>query len=148
MDSIEVFQTIWDDEIKNILVKQTNMYSVEQSGVKINTNKDEIEKLLAVQMLMSIVKMPRYEIYWSKVTRYEPVASTLILKRYKKLPEFLHVVVVNVEKGKPENKEDKYFQVKTLLEAIMANCQKMEQDVNSSIDEHIILAKAKKSGGV
>ena len=58
MDSIEVFQTIWDDEIKNILVKQTNMYSVEQSGVKINTNKDEIEKLLAVQILMSIVKMP------------------------------------------------------------------------------------------
>ena len=99
-------------------------------------------------MLMSIVKVPRYEIYWSKVTRYEPVASTLILKRYKKLPEFLHVVVVNVEKDKPENKEDKYFQVKTLLEAVMANCQKVEQDVNSSIDEHIIPAKAKKSGGV
>ena len=78
---------------------------------------------------MSIVKMPRYEIYWSKVTRYEPVASTLILKRYKKLPEFLHVVVVNVEKGKLENKEDKYFQVKTLLEAIMANCQKMEMKI-------------------
>ena len=76
MDSIEVFQTIWDDEIKNILVKQTNMYSVEQSGVKINTNKDEIEKLLAVQILMSIVKMPRYEMYWSEAARYESVAST------------------------------------------------------------------------
>ena len=72
-------------------------------------------------MLMSIVKMPRYEIYWSKVTRYEPVASTLILKRYKKLPEFLHVVVVNVEKDKPENKEDKYFQrwSKTLTAPLM-----------------------------
>ena len=57
-------------------------------------------------------------------------------------------MVVNVEKDKPENKEDKYFQVKTLLEAVMANCQKVEQDVNSSIDEHIIPAKAKKSGGV
>ena len=85
MDSIEVFQTIWDDEIKNILVKQTNMYSVEQSGVKINTNKDEIEKLLAVEILMSIVKMPRYEMYWSEATRYKPVASALTLKRYKML---------------------------------------------------------------
>ena len=74
---------------------------------------------------MSIVKMPRYEIYWSNATRYEPVASTMTLKRYNKLPEFLHVVV-NAEKDKLENTEDKYFTMKTLLKAVRANCQKVE----------------------
>ena len=54
----------------------------------------------------------------------------------------------NVEKDKPENKEDKCFKVKPLLEAVRANCQKVEQEVNNSIDEQIILAKPKKSGGV
>ena len=147
MDTIEVFQTNWDDEVTNMLVKQTNLYSVEKSGVNIKTNKDEIEKLLAVQMLMSIVKMPRYKMYWSEATRHEPVSSTLTLKRYKKLREFLHVVD-NAENDKPENKEDKYFKVKPLLEATRANCQKVEEEVNNSTDEQIISAKTKKSGGV
>ena len=109
--------------------------------------KDEIEKLLAVQMLMSIVKMPRFEMYWSEATRYEPVKSTLILKRYKKLLEFLHVVD-NQEKNKPENKKDKCFKVKPLLDAISVNCQKREQEVNNPTDEQIIPAKTKKIGGV
>ena len=115
--------------------------------MNIKTNKDEIEKLLAVQMLMSIVKMPRYKMYWSEATRHEPVSSTLTLKRYKKLREFLHVVD-NAENDKPENKEDKYFKVKPLLEATRANCQKVEEEVNISTDEQIISAKTKKSGGV
>ena len=75
------------------------------------------------------------------------VASTLPLKRYKKLREFLHVVD-NTEKDKPENKGDKCFKVKPLLEAVRTNCNKIEPEVNHSIDEQIIPAKTKKSGGV
>ena len=85
--------------------------------------------------------------YWSEAARYEPVKSTLILKRYKKLLEFLHVVD-NQEKNKPENKKDKCFKVKSLLDAIRANCQKKEQEVNNPTDEQIIPAKTKKIGGV
>ena len=108
---LKYFKQFWNDKITNMLVKQTNLHSAEQSGVNINTYKDEIEKHITVQLLMSIVKMPRYEMYWSEATRYEPVASTLTLKRYKKLREFLHIVD-NAEKEKPENKEDKCFRVK------------------------------------
>ena len=98
-------------------------------------------------MLMPVLRMPRYEIFWNNETRYEPIASTLPLKRYKKLHEFLHVVD-NTEKGKPENKGDKCFKVKPLLEAVRTNCNKIEPEVNHSIDEQIIPAKTKKSGGV
>ena len=108
-----------------MLVKQTNLYSIEKSRVNINTNKDEIENLLAVQMLMSILKMPRCEMYWSEATRYELAGSTLTLKSTKKLRELLHIVD-NAEKDKPENKEDKCFKVKPLLEAVRANYQKVE----------------------
>ena len=38
--------------------------------------------------------------------------------------------------------------MKPLLEAVRANCQKVEQEVNNSTDEQIIPAKMKKSGGV
>ena len=59
--SFNYFKQFWDDEITNMLVKQTNLYRVEKSGMNINTDKDGIEKLLAVQMVMSIVKMQRYK---------------------------------------------------------------------------------------
>ena len=52
-----------------MLVKQTNLYSVKKSGVNINTNKDEIENPFGVQMVMLVVKIPRYEMYWSEATR-------------------------------------------------------------------------------
>ena len=147
LDPLKYFKQFWDDEITNMLVKQTNLYSIEKSRVNINTNKDEIENLLAVQMLMSNLKMPRCEMYWSEATRYELAGSTLTLKSTKKLRELLHIVD-NAEKDKPENKEDKCFKVKPLLEAVRANYQKVEQKVNYSIDEQIIPAKMKKSGGV
>ena len=132
-----------------MLVKQTNLlrYSVEKLGVNICTDEHGIEKLLAVQMLMSIVKMPQYQMYWSEATYYEPVASTLTLKRYKKFQEFLHLVN-NAEKDKPENNEDKCFKVKPLPEAVRANCQYVEQEVNNSIGKQIFLGNMKKSRGV
>ena len=68
-----------------MLAKQTNLYRTEKTGVNINTYKDEIEKILALQMHMSIVKMPPFEMYWREATCYEPFASMLTLKRYKKL---------------------------------------------------------------
>ncbi len=47
------------------LVEQTNLYSVQQEGKSVNTNKQEMEQLIEMQMLLGIVKMPYYENYWS-----------------------------------------------------------------------------------
>ena len=51
---------------------------------------------------------------------------------------------LTTEKDKPENKGDKCFKVKPLLEAMRTNCNKIESEVNHSIDEEIILTKTKK----
>ena len=90
--------------------------------MNINTNKDEINKLHAVQM------------YWCEATCYEPIASTLTLKSNKKFLKFLHVVD-NAKKDKPEYKKDKCFKVKPLADAARAICQKIEQEVNNLTDE-------------
>ena len=51
-------------------------------------------------MLLSVLKMPRYEMYWNSKTQYETIASTLPLKRYEKVCEFIHTAD-NIEK-KPQ----------------------------------------------
>ena len=53
-----------------MIVKQIALYSVEKSGASINTNKNEIERFRDIPILMSIVKMPRYDMCWSQETQY------------------------------------------------------------------------------
>ena len=111
---LKYFRKFWSDDITEWLVDQTNLYSVEKAGESIKTTKEEIERFIGVQIFMSIVKLPRYEMYWSLETRVEQVTSLFSLKRYKKLREFLHVVD-DAEKEKEENKGNRLFKVKPLL---------------------------------
>ena len=106
-----------------------------------------MERFIGIQMLMSIVKLPRYEMYWSLETSAEQVMSLFSLKCYKKLCEFLNVVD-NAEKEKEENKDDRLLKVKPLLDAVQANCLKIEPECIQSLDEHITPAKTKRSRGV
>lgn len=77
--------------------------------------------------------------YQSQETHYETISSTLSLKWYKEIREFLYVVH-NSEKGKEENKGDKCFKVKP----VRNNCIKIETEKTQSIDEQIIPTKTKK----
>ena len=119
----------------------------EKKGESIKTTKEEMERFIGVQMLMSIVKLPRYEMYWSLEKNVEQVIFLFSLKCYKKLCEFLHVAD-NAEKEKEEKKNDRLFKVKPLLDAAWANCLKIEPECIHSLNEQIIPAKTKWSGGV
>ena len=62
------FRKFLSHDITERLVDQTNLYSVEKTGESIRTTKEEMEKFIEVRMLMSIVKLPKYEMYWSLET--------------------------------------------------------------------------------
>ena len=119
-----------DDEICDHLAYHTNLYSTQQTGKSIETTRQEIETLFGTQITMTIVKMSQYKMYWSKEFKYDPIASTMTLKRYKTLQRFLHA-------------SDKFFKVRPLLDLVRNNCIKIEPEQHHSIDEQIILAKTK-----
>ena len=84
MSPMEYFSLFWDDTIMDTLVYQTNLYSVQQTGVSINLTKDELEEFLGIQMRMPVVKMPSYKLYWAAGTSYDPIASVMSrdIRRY------------------------------------------------------------------
>ena len=84
MTPLNYFKIFWSDDIINLLVEQTNLYSVQQTGSSINTNKSEIEQFIGIQMLMSIVSLPAYYMYWAVDTKYSPIADIMSINRYKK----------------------------------------------------------------
>ena len=84
MTPLNYFKIFWSDDIINLLVEQTNLYSVQQTGSSINTNKSEMEQFIGIQMLMSIVSLPAYYMYWAVDTKYSPIADIMSINRYKK----------------------------------------------------------------
>ena len=71
----------------------------------------------------------------------------ITLKRYEALRQFLHVND-NDSQNNPDNSYDKLFQVSPLPDLVRNNCIKIEPGKSHSIDEQIIPAKTKCSGGI
>ena len=122
-----------------------HLYSTQQTGKSMETTRQETETFFGIQM--TIVKMSQYKMYWSKEFKYDPIASTMTLKRYETLRRFLHASDNN-DRNNPENAGDKLFKVRPLLDLVRNNCIKIEPEQHHSIDEQIIPAKTKRSGGV
>ena len=139
---IEYFKIFWDDTITQGLAKETNLYSVQASGKSINTSFHEIEQFLGIQMKMSLVCLPSYDMYWSNEFRINCITDVMGLKRYESLRRFLHA---NDNTKRDEN-SGKLFKVEPVINAVRDNCAKIEQECNQSIDEQMIPAKTKKSG--
>lgn len=147
MTPLQYFKMFWDDELLTLLTEETNRYSIEVSGNCLNISIQEMEQFIGIQMQMAIVKMPNYELYWSCACRYEPIASVMSLKRYKSIRAFLHVID-NSKRDNEEYKHDKLFKVRPLLNIIRRNFLKIEPERDQAIDEQIIPAKTKRSGGI
>ena len=96
-------------------------------------------------MQMSIVKLPRYDMYWANETKTPRVSEVMSRNRYKSLRKYLHVRN-NSEKDLEENKNDKLFKISPVLDRVRKNCLQTEPEQNNSIDEQIIPAKRKYSG--
>ena len=74
---IDYFEMFWKEDLNELISEQTNLYSVQQFGKSINTTPKEIEQLIGVQMQMSIVKLPRYDIYWASETKIPRVSEVM-----------------------------------------------------------------------
>ena len=100
MTPFEYFKLFWNDSITQNLVEQTNLYSVQVTGTSIATNVKEMEQFLGIQMLMSLVRLPSYELYWSTEFRCSVIADVMSLKRYERLRKFLHMQMTILQETK------------------------------------------------
>ena len=88
---LNYFEMFWKPDLNNHIAHQTNLYAMQEKCVAVSTSRGEIEQLIGMQMLMSVVKLPKYEMYWANETRYPPIADVMPKNRYKTLRRFLHV---------------------------------------------------------
>lgn len=139
---LDYFQQLWTDEITNLVVEQTNLYSTQQSGNCVNTSKDEMEQFIGMHIKMGIVQLPSYISYWSQEMRYPPVADVMPRGRFQKLKKYLHFVD-NMTYN--ETVPDKLFKIRPVLEKVRNQCLLIPPEECHSVDEQVIPSKTRYS---
>lgn len=139
------FEMFWKPGLNELIAKQTNLYSVQKSGVSVNTNHSEIETLIGTQIQISVIKLPTYRMYWEKRNQ-----DSTHLWRYvtKPISEVERKFACKWQQSKDleENKENKLFKISPVLDHVRGNCLLVEPEQGQSIDEQIIPVKTKYSG--
>ena len=64
------FEMFSNDELTELISEQRNIYSSQKLGKTIKVTKEKILRFIGIQMYMSILKLPAYNLYLSKEMCY------------------------------------------------------------------------------
>jgi len=138
---VEYFKSFFSDDLFELIVEQTNLYSVAKSGKSINLTVNELQDFLSIELWMGVAKLPAYTDYWSHLMSYEKVSNIMPLKKYQKILKNIHF-----NNNAEYNENDKFYKVRPLIDIIRRNCLNQEQGKRFSIDEMMVPYKGKKAG--
>ena len=101
---------------------------------------------MAIQMLMSKISLPSYELHWSKDLPVDCVANVMNLKRYELIRS--DKTVTKHANDKTEKKDDfsRLFKSEPVVHALCTNCLSVAQEQYQSIDKQLVPAETKRSG--
>ena len=145
MTPLNYFEMFWKSSLYEHIAQQTNLYAMQKDCAAVSSSKGEIEQFIGMQMLMSVVQLPKYEIYWAKETRYAPIADVIGRNRYKPLRRYLYVNDNSLLEGET-NKKNKLFTIQPVIDHVKFNRREIQPEKGQSIDEQIIPAKTAYSG--
>ena len=141
---LQYFKRLFDDNIIQMIIDQTNLYSVQQLGNSLNTNANEMSDFIPILLYTGLVKMPAYVDNWAERTRFPPIANTMSLKRFQKLRRYIHFSDNNEADGAP----DRYFKVRPVMEMVRRNFLAIEHEGEFSVDEMMVPYKGTRAGNL
>jgi hypothetical protein len=142
---LEYFLKFFSFEVISNMVYQTNLYSTQQTGHSLDTNREEITDFLSILLTMGIIVLPSIDDYWSAFSRIYQVANLMSVKRFKKLRRHVHF---NNNSLLTENTQDRYFKIAPLIKTIRENCIQQNCDNKFSIDETMVAYKGTRAGNL
>jgi len=92
-----IFNYLFSDEIMNMLVEQTNLYSFQRSQktgkLYTQTNIQEVKTFFGINLLMGIKRMPSYRDYWSSHLDLHDsyISGLMTVNRFGWLLSTLHI---------------------------------------------------------
>ncbi|KAE9521818.1 hypothetical protein AGLY_017789 [Aphis glycines] len=142
---INIFNTLFNDEIMNLIVFQTNLYA-QQKQTKtgksfIRTNLSEIKTFIGINLLMGIKKQCSYRDYWlSSPDLHDSYISSLMpVNRFGWLLAHIHLNDNTVMPKKNTHNYDKLYKLRPFISILLSNFQKTYNPHQIvSIDESMV----------
>lgn len=135
----------FSNNIFDHLSKQTNLYTMQQTGVPINTTANEMEQFVGIHILSGIVKMPSYRMYWSDSCRFSPIADVMLRTRFDKLRSGIHLNDNSNMVPKEHPSYDPLFKIRPVLTLVKENLRDIPAEEHHSVDEMIVPFKGRSS---
>ena len=134
---MDYFKDYYDDDFFETVATQTNIHYHQVNGKILNTNATEIRRLIGVTLLMSTLKYPRINKYWSTHFRVSLIADNITIDRYFLLRNTVHLVDNN-SLSEQQKSEDRLWKVRPLIDKFRNAVLKLPREKNVCIDEQII----------
>lgn len=138
---LHFFKEFLSDDMLELVVTMTNLYSVEKNGKSADITVKEFQQVIGMFFRMGLAKMPGNRCYWETDARYEPVAGVMSRNRFQLILTVIHFVENN--HVSEEERADKLWKIRPWLEKFRSNCLKVVPEEQNSIDEMMIPFKGK-----
>ena len=133
----------FDKSLYKHIAEQTNLYSLQVTGKPIKTDENEIQQFIGILILMGILKYLQYRMYWSQFMRCSSISEIMSVKRFETIKRFFHVSDSNEIPKKGEPGFDLLYKVRHIVNFLLENSQKIQQEKCKSIDKQIIPTKSR-----
>lgn len=144
-DPVDYFNFFFDDEILQLIVDQTNLYSVQQESQSLNLSVDELKAFIGIFIYMGICTLPSIADYWAQDTRVIQVAGIMTRTRFQRIRSHLHFHDNN---SVSPDERDRFIKIRPLLAHIRKKCEELEQENEVSVDECMVGYKGKMAGNL
>lgn len=156
---IDFFNQVFNDDILELIVEQTNLYATQNIPRKCsktpgpsenweNTSKEEIRALIGMMVIMGIHQLPHLANFWSSdpFLAVPSVAQVMPSKRYKKLIENIHLNDNTKAIPKGEAGYDKLHKLRPLIDKLNDSFTKpYKHSAFLAVDESMIAFKGRSS---
>ena len=143
--TLQYFKKFSSDEMVQLVVDNTNLYSVQKNGKSITTTAKEMEQVFGMFFHMGLVCMPGTRVYWENETWYGPVADIMSRNRFQSLLTLVHFVD-NLGVDDVTKQADTLWKIRPWLAMLRSNCLKITMEEKNSIDEMMVSNKGNFSG--
>lgn len=144
-NAVDYFLTFIDDNIRNNIIFQTNLYSVQRNRKFSPLTMKELFGFLGINLLMGYHRLPSWRHYWSNDPDLNVpyVTETMARNRFEAILSNLHL---NDNTFLRDHKEDKVYKLRPIINKLnenFATLYNLPQHI--SIDESMILFKGRSS---
>ncbi|XP_015772176.1 PREDICTED: piggyBac transposable element-derived protein 4-like [Acropora digitifera] len=140
---LDVFKKLSNDEILNVIVRETNRYARQKLAGDVldkwqDVTLEEIKAFLGVSVVMGVNILPSICDYWSinQFLGNEGIQKVMTKNRYENISRFFHFSDSSVEPRRGEDGYDRLYKVQPILSHFNAKIQEVyKPGKNISIDE-------------